>query len=185
MPVVRAVAPLILLATVTVAGCGGGTESGRRPPQVGAPSPTHASVPAEPMDRLENPVADQLRPRLAEEGLSLEYVDCPPWAGSVPHSVECRAFVDGLVAQVQVRLAEDDHGGVAFDAWLEDGLVATSRLVNRLEEEGWHTVDCGSAAAYPARPGLEIVCRVHRGGTADYVVATVVDRRGGVRIADY
>ncbi len=183
MPVGRVVAPLLLLTVI--AGCRGDADPGHRPPHVGAERPGRATVPVEPMDRLERPVAERLRPRLAQEGLTLDYVDCPPWTGGAPLAVECRGYVDGLVAEVEVRLSEDDHGTVEFDAWLQDGIVATSRLVERLEQEGWHTVDCGPAAAYPARPGLEIVCRVHEGGTADYVVATVVDRRGEVRIADY
>lgn len=182
MSVVRAVAPLLLAVALT--GCVGG-DPGDRPPRVGAQTPPPSAAPSEPMDRLEAPVAEHLRPRLAEEGLTLDYVDCPAWTGGVPFGVECRGYVDGLLAEVEVRLTEAEDGSVEFDAWLEDGVVATSRLVARLEEEGWHTVDCGSAAAYPARPGLEIVCRVHEGGTADYLVATVVDRRGEVRIVDY
>lgn len=183
MSVVRAVAPLLLV--VAVAACSDGGDAGRRPPHVGAETPPPSIAPEEPMDRLERPVTERLRPRLAREGLTLDYVDCPPWTGGAPFDVECRGYVDGLLAEVEVRLTEAEDGTVEFDAWLEEGIVATSRLVARLEEEGWHGVDCGSAAAYPARPGLEIVCRVHEGGTADYVVATVVDRRGEVRIADY
>lgn len=175
---------LVVLVVVLVAGCDDGARDAR-PPRVGATEPSRAAVPERPMGHLERPVAERLGPRLERQGLTLDYVDCPQWPGRVPATIVCAGYVDGVVTDVQVRLSEGPRGRVTFDAWLGAGIVATSRLVRRLEAAGWHTVDCGSAPAYPARPGLEIVCRVHEGGSADYVVATVTDRRGAVRIAEY
>jgi len=137
------------------------------------------------MDRLERTVAARLAPRLEGEGLTLVHVDCPRWSGTVPARMVCRGYVDGVVGGVEVRLTRGHAGSVQFEAWLEDGVVATTRLVRRLEREGWSEVDCGSTPAYPARTGLRIVCRVHEGGTASYVVATVTGRDGEVRIQDY
>lgn len=183
MRVLRRVAPLLLLATLGACGDGGSTQS--RAPGLGAPAPTPSAAPGEPMDRLEKPVAERLAPRLEKEGLTLEYVDCPAWAGAVPHAVHCQGYVDGVVGEVEVRLTRGRTGAVEFDAWLGEGIVATSRLVRRLEQEGWNAVDCGPTPAYPARTGLRITCRVHEGGTASYVVATVTDRRGEVQIEEY
>lgn len=175
--------PLLVLAALS--GCSDDATTTRRPAALGAATPTPATPPEVPMDRLEEPVAERLAPRLARQGLDLEYVDCPPWTGTVPHTAVCDGYVDGVVGEVEVRLFEGDHGRVEFDARLSEGVVATLRLVDRLEREGWNDVDCGSTPAYPARPGLEIVCRVHQGGTADYLVATVTGRAGAVRIEDY
>lgn len=178
----RRVVPLLLLAAL--AACQDGA-AGDRSPRLGGATPTPSAAPERPMDHLEQPVAARLAPRLARTGLTLEYVDCPPWPGEVPFHAACHGYVDGVVGEVEVRLSQGAGGGVEFDAWLSEGVVATSRLVDRLEEEGWHGVDCGPTPAYPARTGLRIVCRVHEGGTASYVVATVTDRRGEVRIRDY
>jgi hypothetical protein len=179
----RVVASLLLLAPLSACADDGTGEA--RVPSLGAAAPAPSEVPAEPMDGLERPVADRLAPRLAEEGLTLEYVDCPAWSGTVPDEVRCTGYVDGVVGEVDVHLTRNHAGGVEFDAWLGEGIVATSRLVARLEHEGWNAVDCGRTPAYPARAGLRITCRVHEGGTASYVVATVTDRRGEVRIEEY
>jgi hypothetical protein len=140
------------------------------------------------MDRLEKPVADQLARHIASQGLSLAYLDCPRWNGTVPSRMTCRGYVDGLVAQVQVLLKAAVQGrAVSFDAWLADGLIATRNLEKTLREHGWARPDCGEVPAYPADAGETLVCRVHRGSTgrARYVVATVTDRTGAVTIADY
>ncbi|HEU4513871.1 MAG TPA: hypothetical protein VFR87_12260 [Nocardioidaceae bacterium] len=182
------VAPSLLPTLATLAalsGCGGDGSDRARAQDLGGPAPTPSPVPAEPMDRLEEPVAERLAPRLDKEGLTLEYVDCPAWSGDVPDHVRCEGYVDGVVGEVEVRLTRGERGVVEFDAWLGEGIVATSRLVTRLEHEGWHAVDCGATPAYPARAGLRITCRVHEGGTASYVVATVTDRRGEVQIEEY
>lgn len=174
------------LALVSVlAACGDQGTTDRRPAAPGAAAPTPSVTPAVPMDRLERPVAERLAPRLERDGLALDYVDCPPWTGAVPLTMVCDGYVEGVVGEVEVRLSEGEDGRVEFDASLTEGVVATSRLVRRLEREGWRRVDCGPHRAYPAQLGLRIVCRVHADGTADYVVATVRNRRGEVRIEDY
>ena len=179
------VAALLLL--VVLGGCSedSGVASERPGPRPGAGEPVPSTPPDRPMDALEQPVADRLAPELRDEGLTLEYVDCPAWPGKVPFATECSGYVDGVVGDVEVTLAHGQDGAVEFDARLVEGVVATSRLVDRLEEEGWTGVDCGSIPAYPARLGMRIVCRVHGGGTgSSYVVATVTDRRGEVEIED-
>jgi hypothetical protein len=90
-----------------------------------------------------------------------------------------------VVGQVEVDLERGDGSAVEFDAELGDGIVATARLVDRLRQEGHTGVRCGELAAYPARPGLRIVCRVRRGGAVEHLVATVSDRSGAVQIQDY
>ena len=183
MRVQRRVAPLLVLAVL--AGCSDGPAGDRRPGSVGGPSSAPSPTPQIPMDRLEQGVADRLADRLARQGLTLEYVDCPPWSGTVPLTVLCDGYVDGVVGEIEVRLSDGGDGRVEFDAELTAGVVATSRLVRRLEQEGWTGVDCGPRAAYPASPGLRIVCRVHRDGSAQHVAATVTGRRGRVSIEAY
>jgi hypothetical protein len=98
----------------------------------------------------------------------------------------CRGYLDGLVGAVRLDLRAAVHGrAVDFDARLEQGVVATRVLERTLRDLGWSGSDCGAAAAYPARVGAEIVCRVVRTGASRYVVATVTDRAGAVAIADY
>jgi hypothetical protein len=184
----RWMAPLLLLGVL--AGCGGDADPGatadpRRPPRLGAGSPAAASPPGGPMSGLERPVAERLAPELADDGLHLEYVECPAWSRTVPAVLECQGYVDGVVAEVRVKLSPDGGGGVEFDAWLGHGLVATTRLVDRLERNGFTQVDCGRVRAYPARVGLTIVCRVHEGGRVSLMEATVTDRAGHVRIEGY
>lgn len=188
MRALRRAAPSLLgalAAVVALSGCGEDDPAQTRAHDLGGPTPTPSVVPGEPMDRLEKPVAERLAPRLEREGLTLEYVDCPTWTGDVPDDVHCEGYVDGIVGEVEVRLTRGERGAVEFDARLGEGIVATSRLVRRLEHEGWNAVDCGPTPAYPARTGLRITCRVHEGGTASYVVATVTDRRGEVQIEEY
>jgi hypothetical protein len=137
------------------------------------------------MDPLERSVTERLNTRLADDGLSLQHVDCPAWHGAVPGHLRCDGYVDGVVGQVEVDLERGDGSAVEFDAELGDGIVATTRLVDRLRQEGHTGVRCGELAAYPARPGLRIVCRVRRGGAVEHLVATVSDRSGAVQIQDY
>lgn len=179
-----------LLAVVALSGCGadepGGSEQvAEDTPRLGAPAPTPSTPPDQPMDDLEQPVADRLAPRLAREGLTLQHVACPPWTGSVPITLECKGYVDGVVADVDVALTDGVGDRVDFDAELGEGVVATGRLVARLEAEGYADVDCGPTPAYPARLGMRLVCRVHDEAETTYVVATVTDRSGAVKIEDY
>jgi hypothetical protein len=136
------------------------------------------------MDRLERPVADRLRRQVAGQGLTLAYLDCPAWDGSVPSRMRCRGYLDGVVAGVQV-VVRAAGAGIDFDAWLDGGLVATARLEDTLRADGWTEADCGGRPAYPARVGSRIVCRVSREGADSYVVATVRSRSGRVLIAGY
>jgi hypothetical protein len=180
-------APLLLLGVLAACGDDPGDTAvpARAEPSLGAPAPSSATPPAQPMDHVEEPVADQLAPRLADEDLTLEYVECPRWSGDLPASLVCKGYVDGVLGEVDVELTEGRDGRVEFDAWLDHGVVATARLVRRLEDEGYTDVDCGALAAYPAEPGLRIVCRGHTEGSSEHVVATVVDHDGRVRIEDY
>lgn len=181
-----------LLAVGALAACGdeGATPGDAEPadrssPTLGASAPAPAEPPREPMDRLERPVAERLAPRLEDDGLSLEYVQCPGWPGTVPAELECKGYVDGVVGEVAVELTVGEHGRVEFDAWLDHGVLATSRLVERLEDEGYTDVDCGPTPAYPAHEGMRIVCRADEGGDPTHVVAEVTDEEGAVRIEDY
>lgn len=137
------------------------------------------------MDEIERTVAGRLADQVAAQGLRLTYVDCPRWDGTVPGRMACRAYLDGLVTMVQVRLTAAPRSTVGFDARLDGGLVATRNLERTLAERGWPDVDCGALPAYPAHVGDAIVCRVRRGGADKYVVATVSSRSGEVRIDDY
>lgn len=180
----RRLAPLLLLAAL--AGCAddAGTVPGEEP-SLGAQSPAASTPPRAPMDDLERPVAERLAPRLEDDGLTLEYVDCPRWSGGVPDVLTCKGYVDGVVGAVRVELSGEDRESVEFDAWLDHGVVATERLVERLEAEGYVEVDCGPTPAYPARLGMRIVCRVRGEDDVLHVVATVTDRAGHVQIASY
>lgn len=178
------VATLVLLGIV--GGCTGGTgEAAGEPPRLGGPRPTPSAAPAEPMDHLEQPVADRLAVQVRDEGLTLEHVSCPSWGGAVPAQLECAGYVDGVVADVRVELTPGAGGEVEFDAWLDAGVVATAKLVDRLEREGFAGVRCGDVPAYPARVGLRLVCRVRDDAGTSYVVATVTDVDGSVEIEDY
>jgi hypothetical protein len=137
------------------------------------------------MGRLEAAVAERLDSGLADDGLDLQHVDCPAWTGAVPVHLTCEAHVDGVLGRIEVDLSEGSAGAVEFEAVLGDGIVATARLVDRLLAQGYAEARCGAAPAYPALPGLDIVCQVRKGGTVSHVVATVADRSGSVRIEDY
>lgn len=179
----RWLASLLLLPAV--AGCADDSDSAPvEEPSLGAPSPAVSAPPDKPMDDLERPVAERLAPRLEDDGLTLQYVACPRWSGTVPATLTCEGYVDGVVGEVKVELS-DGGGQVEFDAWLVRGVVATTRLVERLEHEGFAGVDCGPTPAYPARLGLRIVCRVRGEQDVSHVVATVTDRAGHVQIAAY
>jgi hypothetical protein len=180
-------ASLLLLGVLAACGDDAGDTGGPPPaePSLGAPAPPSATPPAQPMDHVEEPVAARLAPSLEDENLTLEYVDCPRWDGTLPADLVCKGYVDGVVGEVDVELTEGRKGHVEFDAWLDHGVVATARLVRRLEDEGYTDVDCGPLPAYPAEPGLRIVCRGHAEGEPEHVVATVVDHDGSVRIEDY
>lgn len=157
-----------------------------RAPAVGGRMPPPHSAPTTAMNPLERQVEERLAAQVARQGLTLRYLDCPRWDGTVPRRMTCRAYVDGLVARVGVRLEATVHGkAVGFDAWLLDGLIATRKLEATLRHRGWTRADCGPLPAYPARVGSRIVCRVTRPGEQKYVVATVSDSQGAVMIADY
>lgn len=183
MPSSRWFASLLLLGALVA--CGEEVDTPTEAPRLGAQDPPTSAAPETPMNDLEEPVHTRLAPRLEDDGLTLEYVDCPRWSGTVPAVLECKAYVDGVVGEVEVELSKGPGGRVEFDAWLDHGVVATTRLVERLESEGYTDVDCGSTAAYAARLGTRIVCSVREGDDASHVVATVTDRVGHVQIEDY
>ena len=156
------------------------------PTALGGPPPPQTSPPGRPMDGLERPVHHRLAAQVAGQGLTLTYLDCPPWDGTVPARMVCKGYVDGLVARVAVHLRAAVEGkAVGFDARLLDGVIATRKLERTLRHQGWSRADCGDVPAYPAKVGSRIVCHVHRRGDDRYVVATVSDRSGAVMIADY
>jgi hypothetical protein len=138
------------------------------------------------MNQLERPVRERLADQVAGQGLTLTYLDCPPWDGTVPRRMTCTAYVDGVLARVAVHLKAAVEGkAVGFDANLLDGVIATRNLEATLVRQGWRRADCGDAPAYPATVGSRIVCRVSRPSGDRYVQATVTDRSGAVMIADY
>jgi hypothetical protein len=156
------------------------------PTALGGPPPPQTSPPGRPMDGLERPVHHRLAAQVAGQGLTLTYLDCPRWDGTVPTRMVCKGYVDGLVARVAVHLRAAVEGkAVGFDARLLDGVIATRKLERTLRHQGWSRADCGDVPAYPAKVGSRIVCHVHRRGDDRYVVATVSDRSGAVMIADY
>ena len=190
MPGMRCVASLLLLFAILLGGllgCGNDDEAAPAGPKpsLGAPRPVPSATPHEAMDDLEQPVAHRLAPRLLDDGLTLQYVECPRWSGAVPVVLECKGYVDGVVGTVVVELSRRTAGRVEFDARLEEGVLAVRRLEQRLERGGYTGVDCGGTRAYPARAGMRISCTAHKGEHLSHVVATVVDRRGAVRIEDY
>ncbi len=156
------------------------------PPALGAPTPARSAVPDHPMNRWERPLAARLARQVRAQGLTLDYLDCPSWDGSVPSAMSCWAWVDGLRVRVRVLLRAAAPGKeVGFDARLGAGLVATRSLEDTLRGQGWTSADCGDVPAYPARVGTRIVCAVQRPGLERYVVATVRSRAGAVVITDY
>jgi hypothetical protein len=192
---VRSGLPVLLAACglVLTAGCSGDAPADRpaasRPeaaPSLGGPADSSAPPPRRAMNRLERPVQQRLASQLAGQGLTLEYLDCPRWDGTLPSRMTCRGYVDGVVARVAVQLKAAVAGkAVGFDAELLDGVIATRNLESTLQDQGWTDPDCGSTAAYPARVGSRIVCRVRRRSEDHYVVATVSSPAGTVMIAGY
>ncbi len=152
-------------------------------PRLGGRPPAHQESPTEAMNGLERPVAERLARQIAADGLTLEHLDCPRWDHVLPGRMTCTGYVDGLVARIRVDLSASRQGEVRFGARMVDGMVATRKLERTLLRLGWTGPDCGQVAAYPARPGSRIRCRVTRSGRSRYVVATVDDRAGGVSIA--
>lgn len=194
----RAARPLLLaplLLCLLLAACSGGA-SGRSggsagsssgpTPALGGPPVVRVTPPAHAMNSLERPMAVQLARQVARQGLTLEYLDCPRWDGSVPSAMACHGYVDGLPVGVDVRLTRPVRGkAVGFDARLARGVIATRNLERTIVGRRGGRADCGDVPAYPARRGSRIVCRVTRGSSTTYVVATVRDRSGAVMIADY
>jgi hypothetical protein len=90
-----------------------------------------------------------------------------------------------VTARVRVRLRAVTNGAVRFEATLKRGVIATRRLVDELRRGGYAHVNCGDTPAYPATVGSKVVCAVSKHGRARYVVATVTDRSGAVRISSY
>ena len=190
-----AVLGAVLLSLLAVASCssqpsantaGSATRSAAAPhPHLGGPPvPTHRP-PSGRMDALERPVAAQLARQVRRQGLTLDYLHCPPWHGHRSEDLTCTAYVDGVVGHVDLRLHRGAAGAVDFQATMLGGVISTHNLVERLQRAGYSAVDCGSRPAYPADPGTRLVCSVQRHGHQKYVVATVVNRSGAVDIADY
>lgn len=168
-------------------GAGGGTTTEPTqapPPKLGGPKVRRAVPPKQPMDALERPVARRLAREIRDDGLSLDYLSCPPWDGEVPTKLTCSAYLDGVKGTVLVKLVAADRGQVSFDAHLAHGVVATASLVRTLEAHGYGGVDCGSRPAYPARVGSTIVCAVTGPDGDGHVVATVTRRNGAVTVRD-
>jgi hypothetical protein len=182
------VVALLLLAGCTdepARGAKDGATSGPAP-ELGGPEPAWQQPPRREMDRLEKPVASRLARQISAQGLTLVYLDCPRWDGTVPRTLTCRGYVDGVVTDVRLLLkAAVDGKVVGFDARLGPGLVATQKLEEILRRQGWADVDCGDLAVYPATVGTRIVCKVERGRKRSYVAATVRSHAGAVTIADY
>ena len=184
---------MALASLLLLAGCTHGTAAGpgsrpgtASPPRLGAPAPAPVQAPSAPMNKLEKPVAARLAAQVADQGLSLSYLDCPRWSGRVPARMVCRAYLDGVVASVRVHLRAAVAGkAVGFDAALADGIIATRKLERTLRGQGWTSADCGTRAAYAAVVGTRIVCRVQRKAQERFLVARVTDRDGQVMIGAY
>ncbi|MGA8209681.1 MAG: hypothetical protein WB441_09225 [Nocardioidaceae bacterium] len=155
-------------------------------PTPGARLPALHPTPATAMDRLEAPVARRLAGRLAEDGLRLEYLECPRWDRTVPSRMRCRGYVNGLLARVMVDLHRSGPGrAVGFDAEMTAGVIATRSLHRTLDDQRWQHADCGPHPAYPATVGLTIVCRAERDGAERYLVVTVRSTTGAVAVSPY
>ena len=181
--------PLVVIgvAVLLLSGCSDRStdRSEGQPParRLGGPAPTTVAPPQEAMSSIERTVAEQLARHLARDRLTLATLDCPPWDEILPHRMTCRGYVDGLVAHVRVDLTASAGDRVSFGARVTDGIVAVGTLERTLRRHGWRAADCGDVAAYPARVGSRIWCRVSDSVRTRYVVATVEDRSGGVTIA--
>jgi hypothetical protein len=160
--------------------------SGQVTPALGGRLAAAHRPPDRPMNQLERPVRARLAAQVAGQGLTLTYLDCPRWDGTVPSRMTCTAYVDGVLARVAVHLKAAVEGkAVSFDANLLDGVIATRNLEATLRRQGWQRADCGDAPAYPATVGSRIVCHVTGSSGDRYVQATVTERSGAVMIADY
>ena len=154
-------------------------------PRLGGAPVRSAQPPPTPLDELEQPIASHLAGEVHSQGLTLDYLDCPDWDGEAPEQLTCHGFFDGVTAAVRVRLTESPGGAVDFDATLQNGVIATQKLVRRLTREGYTHVDCGGTPAYPSQVGRRLVCSVRDGGRQKLVVAKITDRSGAVDITDY
>ena len=178
-------ATLVLATTgALTAGCSSEDPTGRKgdPPELGGTLPT-ASPPIAPMDDLERPVAELLQTQVASQGLTVDALDCPTWDGSVPAELSCQGWFDTVPGRVAVSLTAGEDKAVEFDAVLQDGVIATKKLVDGLLEDGYERADCGKAPAYPTDVGSTITCAVTRDGIRSYVRATITDVEGGVTIS--
>jgi hypothetical protein len=184
---------ILVVGLVLLGGCTEDHHSGARArttdsstPRLGGPRLHARQAPHTAMDRLERPVAQRLARRVAGEGLSLTYLDCPRWDGHMPTHLTCRGYLDGVVGRVEVSLHAPVRGhAVDFEARLAGGVVATRTLEETLREKGLRRPDCGRIPAYPARVGLQVVCRVGPPGFVRYVVARVRDGDGTVLVTAY
>ncbi|MGH3443900.1 MAG: hypothetical protein ACRDPB_00860 [Nocardioidaceae bacterium] len=175
-------------APVSSAATSGASPVPSPPPHLGGPAPAPVSPPATPMTRLEKSVAHRIAERVAAQGLDVAYLDCPKWHGDLPRRLSCTGYLDGVTATVRVRLHRVTGSALSYDATLGEGVFATRTLVDQLGQQGFHHVDCGSRPAYPTRVGERIVCAVssrEQLGSVKYVVATVTDKHGAVRITEY
>ena len=136
---------LVVAALVLLGGCSDAPSSGsQRPsgssgptPALGGPPVARATPPDHAMDQLERPVAVRLARQVARQGLTLEYLDCPRWDGTVPSRMSCRAYVDGLRTGVEVVFTRAVQGkAVGFDARLARGVIATRNLERTLRRRG-------------------------------------------------
>ena len=171
---------VLALLTFCCAACGGHVAA--TPPALGGPSPAVASVPSTVADPVERPIARTLRRWAARQGLHLDAIRCPAWDRMMPERLPCRAWFDGVPADVRVWLHAMRHGRVGFEARVLGSVLSTSRLEQRLRTQGYDGADCGKVPAYPVRVGMRLVCRVVRAGAASYVVATVTNAAGAVTI---
>jgi hypothetical protein len=186
---------LALIGLLLLGGCAGSGASrgasstpspaGKPSPKVGGETPKPKALPTAAMDAVEKPIAKELADQVADQGLTLDYLDCPKWDKLVPGHLMCVGYFDGVTANVRVRLHAAAGGSVSFDAVLEQGVIATRNLVERLRGDGYSDVDCGDVPAYPTKVGSKLVCAVKKGDESGYVVATVTDRAGRVMIRDY
>ena len=182
-------APVVVAAALILAsGCADSSEPAARPQSsptaLGGEAGPPSAPPAQPMNRVERAIADKLSGELSAQRLAIEYLDCPRFTEERSTTLTCHAFVEGVVAEVGVRL-RGTRQSLEFDARLGTGLLATENLVNRLANEGYRRVECGDRAVYPTVVGNQIVYSVTDDGRQRYVVATVTTNSGEVEISDY
>jgi hypothetical protein len=134
------------------------------------------------MDPLERQVAGRLALGVRDDGLTLEHLACPRWRGHLPDRLRCTGWFDGVEGDVSVRLRAGHDAQVRFDAVLTGGVVATHSVVERLVQEGYVDVDCGTRPAYPAQVGYRMVCLVTDDGEHGHVTVTVTGPDGSVAI---